>query len=53
MLNYSVAELRENQKITPLSPKKSLIFSQGWEKSWESWEKSEESWEKSPPQPTF
>nr|WP_297066175.1 hypothetical protein [Prevotella sp.] len=37
---------KENQKITPLSPQKSLIFSQRWEKSWESWEES-------PPQPTF
>jgi hypothetical protein len=44
---------KENKKITPLFPQKSLIFSQRWEKSWESWEKSEESWEKSPPQPTF
>ena len=30
---------KENKKITPLFPQKSLIFSQRWEKSWESWEK--------------
>ena len=38
---------KENEKITPFSPQKSLIFSQRWEKSWESWEKSRESWGKS------
>ena len=31
---------KEKGKNHFLSPKKSLIFSQRWEKSWESWEKS-------------
>ena len=37
---------KEKGKNLSLSPKKSLIFSQRWEKTWESWEKL-------PPQPTF
>ena len=30
---------KENRKKIPIFPQKSLIFSQRWEKSWESWEK--------------
>ena len=40
---------KENKKITPLFPQKSLIFSQRWEKSWESWEKCLIKIKKAPP----
>lgn len=44
---------KENQKITPLFPPKSLIFSQRWEKSWESWEKCLIKIKKAPPSPSM
>ena len=44
---------KEKEKIIPLSPKKSLIFSQRWEKTWESWEKLPIKIKKAPPSPSM
>lgn len=44
---------KEKGKNHFLSPKKSLIFSQRWEKSWESWEKVTNKNKKAPPSPSM
>ena len=44
---------KEKGNIIPLSPKKFLIFSQCWEKSWESWEKVTNKNKKAPPSPSM
>ena len=44
---------KEKGKNHSLSPKKSLIFSQRWEKSWESWEKCLIKIKKASPSPSM